>query len=195
MRECAGEREGEWRPRCRLGTGEPARAPLPSPASWWPREGGGVGRGSGWDGPGRGMVGEGAFPAAAPSAAIGLVAFRDELSRIGFQLQPPGRPGRRGAGGGGEGGGGGGGCSIQAGRGGRRAPRTKAPSPWGGPGAPRSPRPGPSSSRGLCPGRGGGRRVRRGPAADARPVSPELGTRLPPGRAQSFGAARARASA
>ena len=62
--------------------------------------------------PGRGMVGEGAFPAAAPSAAIGLVAFRDELSRIGFQLQPPGSPGRRGAGGG-RGGGGGGGCSIQ----------------------------------------------------------------------------------
>lgn len=63
--------------------------------------------------PGRGMVGEGAFPAAAPSAAIGLVAFRDELSRIGFQLQPPGRPGRRGASGRG-GGGGGGGCSIQS---------------------------------------------------------------------------------
>lgn len=62
---------------------------------------------------GRGMVGEGAFPAAAPSAAIGLVAFRDELSRIGFQLQPPGRPGRRGAGDRG-GGGGGGGCSIQS---------------------------------------------------------------------------------
>lgn len=59
------------------------------------------------------MEGEGAFPAAAPSAAIGLVAFRDELSRIGFQLQPPGRPGRRGAGGGG-GGGGGSGCSIQS---------------------------------------------------------------------------------
>lgn len=113
MRECAGEREGEWRPRGRLCTGEPARAPLPSLASWWPLEGGGAGSGPSWDGPGRGMVGEGAFPAAAPSAAIGLVAFRDELSRIGFQLQPPGRPGRRGAGGGRGGGGGGGGCSIQ----------------------------------------------------------------------------------
>lgn len=119
MNECLSEgvrgRAGEWRPRCRLLTGERARAPLPSPASWWPREGGGAGSGRSWDGPGRGMVGEGAFPAAAPSAAIGLVAFRDELSRIGFQLQPPGRPGRRGAGGGGEGGGGGGGgCSIQS---------------------------------------------------------------------------------
>lgn len=112
VREGADERAGEWRPRRRLCTGARARVPLPSPASWWPREGGGARSGPSWDGPGRGMVGEGAFPAAAPSAAIGLVAFGDELSRIGFQLQPPGRPGRRGAGGGG-GGGGGGGCSIQ----------------------------------------------------------------------------------
>lgn len=130
-RECAGKRAGEWRPR-RLRTGARARAPLPSPASWWPREGGGAGSGPSWDGPGRGMVGEGAFPAAAPSAAIGLVAFRDELSRIGFQLQPPGRLGRRGAGGGGGGGEAAAAAASRAGRGGRRAPRTKAPSPWGG---------------------------------------------------------------
>lgn len=77
------------------------------------------------------MVGEGAFPAAAPSAAIGLVAFRDELSRIGFQLQP--RAGREGGerAAAEEGEEEAAAAASRAGRGGRRAPRTKAPRPWG----------------------------------------------------------------
>lgn len=82
-------RQGEWRRRRR---GDSRRG---AGAGWWPRKvAAELGRA------GRGTAGEGAFPAAALSAAIGLVAFGDELSGIGFQLQPPGRPRRRGAGGG-----------------------------------------------------------------------------------------------
>ncbi|XP_057353722.1 spidroin-2-like [Manis pentadactyla] len=145
------------------------------------------------------MVGEGAFPAAAPSAAIGLVAFWDELSRIGFQLQPPGRQRKRGAGSGGGGGGRGeaaAAAASRADRGGRRAPRTKAPGPWGGRWEHRSPGPASSAShRCVHPGRGGKGRAPQQPAAEARPVSPELWTRRPPRRARSFGTAGARALA
>jgi hypothetical protein len=65
MNECV--REGERAPAGRMVNGDRAapaqgaraRVPLPSPASWWPRQGGGAGSGPGWDGRGAGWRGKG----------------------------------------------------------------------------------------------------------------------------------------